>query len=274
MSAVSSPPLGTREVLAQLHGVSLHRDGRAILAGLDLTILQGKVTAILGPSGTGKTTLLQLLTGLLRPHTGHVSLAGHNLSALSRTALYQLRTRIGMLFQSNALLTDLSVFANVALPLREHTHLPESLIRRIVLLKLQAVGLRGAQHLLPHQLSGGMARRVALARAVALDPMLVLYDEPFTGQDPISMGILMKLIRSLNDATGMTSVVVSHDVRETCAIADWVYVLAEGRVIASGTPAELLLHESPWVQQFLQGLPDGPLPFHYPAPPLATALLS
>lgn len=261
------------EVLAQLQGVRLYRNNRLILDGLTLDIPQGQVTAILGPSGTGKTTLLHLLAGLLRPQAGQVMLAGQNLATLSRPALYRLRMQMGMLFQSNALLTDLSVFDNVALPLREHSQLPASLIRRIVLLKLQAVGLRGAQALYPHQLSGGMARRVALARAVALDPMLVLYDEPFTGQDPISMGILVKLIRALNDAAGMTSVVVSHDVRETCAIADWVYVLAEGRVLAQGTPAEVLQHPSPWVQQFLQGLPDGPLPFHYPAPPLATELL-
>jgi ABC-type transport system involved in resistance to organic solvents, ATPase component len=230
------------------------------------------VTAVMGPSGTGKTTLLQLITGQLHPEAGTIRVAGEDVGRLGRDGLYRLRRRMGMLFQSGALLTDLSVFDNVAYPLREHTKLSDSLVRKLVLLKLEAVGLRGARDLMPNELSGGMARRVALARAIALDPMMVLYDEPFTGQDPISMGMLMALIRQLNDASGLTSILVSHDVRETARIADHLYLIFEGRVVAQGTPDALANDRSPWVRQFLDGLPDGPVRFHYPAPPLAEDL--
>jgi len=244
-----------------------------VLDGVDMDFARGRVTAVMGPSGTGKTTLLRLIGGQLRPDEGTVEVDGLDVHRLPRRELYALRRRIGMLFQSGALLTDLDVFENVAFPLREHTELPEPMIRDLVLMKLQAVGLRGARRLMPGQLSGGMARRVALARAIALDPMMVLYDEPFTGQDPISMGVLLQLIRLLNDALGLTSIVVSHDVQETAAIADYIYVIADGRVVEHGTPQALARSDSPWVRQFMQGLPDGPVPFHYPAPDYAEDLL-
>ena len=258
--------------VVRIRGLRFARAGKPILTDLDLTVARGSVTAILGPSGSGKTTLLHLISGLLRPQAGQVELMGHPFPR-GRRALYQLRTRMGMLFQNSALLTDLSVFENVAYPLRAHTDLSESMIRKLVLLKLQSVGLRGARDLMPNQLSGGMARRVALARAMALDPSLLLYDEPFTGQDPISLGILVRLIRQLNDASRLTSILVSHDVRETLRIADYVYLLDQGKIVAQGTPAQLAAENKPWVQQFLQGLPDGPVHFHYPAPDLPTDLL-
>lgn len=219
----------------------------------------------MGPSGTGKTTLLRVIGGHLRPDDGTVVVDDLDVSRLSRAKLFQLRKRMGMLFQSGALLTDLSVFENVAYPLREHTSLPGSMIRSLVLMKLEAVGLRGARDLMPGELSGGMARRVALARAIALDPMMVMYDEPFSGQDPISMGVLVQLIRRLNDALGLTSILVSHDVQETVAIADYIYVLSGAKVVGHGTPEELGRTDSEWVDQFMEGLPDGPVPFHYPA---------
>ena len=219
----------------------------------------------MGPSGTGKTTLLRLIGGHLRPDDGTVVVDDLDVSRLSRDKLFRLRKRMGMLFQSGALLTDLSVFENVAYPLREHTRLPVSMIRSLVLMKLEAVGLRGARDLMPGELSGGMARRVALARAIALDPMMVMYDEPFSGQDPISMGVLVQLIRRLNDALGLTSILVSHDVQETVAIADYIYVLSGAKVVGHGTPEELGRTDSEWVDQFMEGLPDGPVPFHYPA---------
>ncbi|ROR29765.1 ABC transporter ATP-binding protein [Inmirania thermothiophila] len=261
------------ETLVTIRGLRFRRGARLVFDGVDIDIPRGRVTAVMGPSGTGKTTLLRLIGGQLRPEAGSVRVGGVEVPRLGRDALYRLRRRIGVLFQSGALLTDLSVFDNVAFPLREHTRLPERLIRDIVLMKLEAVGLRGARDLMPAQLSGGMARRVALARAIALDPEMVLYDEPFTGQDPISMGVLASLIRTLNDALGLTSVVVSHDVAETTAIADYCYVLAEGRVVAHGPPQALRETDSAWVRQFLGGLPDGPVAFHYPAPPLAEELL-
>jgi phospholipid/cholesterol/gamma-HCH transport system ATP-binding protein len=251
--------------LVQIRGLAYRRGERAIFSGMDIDIQRGRLTAIMGPSGTGKTTLLRLIGGQLRPDTGSVMVDGQSVSELSYRELYQLRKRMGMLFQNGALLTDLSVFDNVAFPLREHTQLPESMIRDLVLMKLQAVGLRGARDLMPNELSGGMARRVALARAIALDPMMIMYDEPFTGQDPISMGVLVSLLRSLTDALGLTSVVVSHDVQESLSIADYVYVISEGRVVEHGTPATLRDSLSPWVQQFLQGQRDGPVPFHFPA---------
>jgi len=280
-SGVSNPASGENlpaqdaaTPLVRVRGLRLRRGGRVVFDGVDLDFARGRVTAIMGPSGTGKTTLLQLIGGRLRPDAGTVEVDGHNVHELSRAELYRLRTRIGMLFQSGALLTDLNVFENVAFPLRAHSRLPESILRRLVLLKLEAVGLRGAAALMPSALSGGMARRVALARAVALDPTMILYDEPFTGQDPISMGVLLSLIRHLNDASGMTSIVVSHDVRETVGIADYVYLLADGRIVCHGTPAEIAAAPSAWVHQFVNGLPDGPVHFHYPAPPLADDLLA
>ncbi len=254
------------DIVVQIRDLVFSRGRRKIFDGVDLNIRRGSVTSIMGPSGTGKTTLLKLIGGQLRPDTGSIVVDGQEVPALSRGHLYEVRQRIGMLFQSGALLTDLSVFENVAFPLREHTDLPETMIRTLVLMKLEAVGLRGAHRLMPSELSGGMARRVALARAIALDPMMILYDEPFTGQDPISMGILVKLIRTLNDALGLTSIVVSHDVREAASISDYIYVLSGGHVVGEGPPEELEKASSPWVDQFLHGLPDGPVPFHYPAP--------
>ena len=249
------------------------RGERAIFDGVDIDIVRGKITAIMGPSGTGKTTLLKLIGGQVRPHAGNIEFNGQNVHALGNNDLYELRKQMGMLFQSGALLTDLSVYDNVAYPLREHTKLPASMIRKLVLLKLEAVGLRGARDLMPAELSGGMARRVALARAIALDPMMVMYDEPFTGQDPISLGVLVELIRELNDASRLTSVVVSHDVLETAAIADQIYLISAGKVVESGTPSAIAASSSDWVNQFMNGLPDGPAPFHYPAPPLSSDLL-
>lgn len=247
---------------------------RPIFDGLDLAIVRGKVTAFMGPSGTGKTTLLRLITGQVRPGSGSVRVAGSDLSTLSREELYALRQRMGMLFQNGALLTDLTVFENVAFPLREHTRLPERLIRQLVLTKLQAVGLRGAAELMPAELSGGMARRVALARAIVMDPELLIYDEPFVGLDPISMGVILRLIRRLNDALGITSIVVSHDVQEISSVADAVFLLAGGKVVAHGTPQELQSFPSEIVRQFMGGLADGPVPFHYPAGDYYTELLS
>jgi phospholipid/cholesterol/gamma-HCH transport system ATP-binding protein len=244
-----------------------------IFDGVNADIHAGRVTAIMGPSGTGKTTLLKLIGGQLRPLSGSIRVFGEEVQQLPRQALYRLRRKLGMLFQTGALLTDIDVFENVAYPIREHANLPEALVRDLVLMKLEAVGLRGAARLMPGELSGGMARRVALARAIALDPMMVLYDEPFTGQDPISMGVLVKLIRELNDALQMTSVVVSHDVEETCAIADYAYLLSEGKVVEHGEPAALRESSTDWSQQFLGALPDGPVPFHYPAVPFRDDLL-
>jgi phospholipid/cholesterol/gamma-HCH transport system ATP-binding protein len=261
-------------VLVRIRGLCFRRGDRIIFDGVDLDIPRGQVTAIMGPSGTGKTTLLKLIGGQLRPDAGTIEIDGEDVHRLGRGALYALRKRMGMLFQSGALLTDLDVFENVAYPLREHTRLPESILRRLVLMKLEAVGLRGAAGMMPSQISGGMARRVALARAIALDPMMILYDEPFTGQDPISMGVLIDLIRHLNDAAQMTSVVVSHDVAETSGIADRIYLIANGQLMAAGTPAEIASSESPWVRQFMHGEPDGPVHFHYPAPPLREDLLA
>jgi phospholipid/cholesterol/gamma-HCH transport system ATP-binding protein len=254
------------EVLVRIRGLRFRHGRRVIFDGVDLDIARGQVTAIMGPSGTGKTTLLKLIGGQLKPDAGSVEVCGANVHALSHSDLYRLRMRMGMLFQSGALLTDLSVFDNVAYPLREHTGLPESMIAKLVLMKLEAVGLRGARDLMPSELSGGMARRVALARAIALDPMMIMYDEPFTGQDPISMGVLMKLVRSLNDASGLSSILVSHDVQETAAIADQIYVISHGKVMAQGSPKAVMGSDSGWVRQFMRGEPDCPVRFHYPAP--------
>lgn len=251
--------------LVEIRNAHFQRGKRAILDGMSLAIPRGKVTAILGASGTGKTTILNLIGGRLRPSAGDILVDGLSVPQLRTRELYELRKRIGMLFQSGALLTDLDVFENVAFPIREHTELPESIIRNLVLLKLELVGLRGARELMPSQLSGGMARRVALARAIALDPMMVMYDEPFTGLDPISMGVIVKLIRELNDALSMTSVVVTHDVAEACNIADYIYLVGDGKVIAEGTSEQMQQSNSEQVRQFMNGLPDGPVPYHYPA---------
>ncbi|MCW9012652.1 MAG: ATP-binding cassette domain-containing protein [Gammaproteobacteria bacterium] len=254
--------------------MSFSRGHRPIFDNVDMDIHRGKVTAIMGPSGTGKTTLLKLIGGQLKPDAGTIYVDGHDVHRLSVKELYKLRRRLmGMLFQSGALLTDLNVFDNVAFPLREHTKLPESVIRHLVLLKLQAVGLRGARDLMPGELSGGMARRVALARAIALDPQMIMYDEPFTGQDPISMGVLVKLIHDMNDALGLTSIVVSHDVHETASISDYIYVISAGKVVEHGSPDKLKLSGSAWVKQFMNGLADGPVPFHYQAEPLLNDLM-
>lgn len=260
--------------LVRIRGLRFCHGRQAVFDGVDLDIPRGAVTAVLGPSGTGKTTLLKLISGQLRPQSGTIEVDGTEVHRLSRAGLYRLRMRMGMLFQSGALLTDLSVFDNVAYPLREHTRLPESVIRKLVLMKLEAVGLRGASRKMPAALSGGMERRVALARAIALDPMMILYDEPFTGQDPISLGVLVSLIRQLNDASRLTSIVVSHDVAETLSIADYAYIIADGRVMESGTAERVRASRSEWVRQFLDGLPDGPAHFHVPAPPLAQDFLA
>jgi phospholipid/cholesterol/gamma-HCH transport system ATP-binding protein len=260
-----SDPTTNSEPLIKIRGLRFFRGERAIFDGVDIDIPRGKVSAIMGPSGTGKTTLLKLIGGQLRPQAGSIHVDGQNVHELSIDDLYRLRMRMGMLFQSGALLTDISVFDNVAYPLREHTQLPESMIRKLVLLKLEAVGLRGARDLMPSELSGGMARRVALARAMALDPMMIMYDEPFTGQDPISMGVLVKLIRALNDASGLSSIIVSHDVQETAEIADLIYLISNGKVIGSGESREMLDSDSGWVKQFMHGQADGPVPFHFPA---------
>jgi phospholipid/cholesterol/gamma-HCH transport system ATP-binding protein len=254
--------------------LSFTRGDKKIFDDISLDFERGKITAIMGPSGTGKTTLLKLIGGQLCPARGTVTVDGQDVHRLRRSELFNLRKRMGMLFQSGALLTDMSVYDNVAFPLREHTHLPESMIRTLVLIKLQAVGLRGARRLMPNELSGGMARRVALARAIALDPMMILYDEPFTGQDPISMGVLVHLIKSLNTTLGLTSIIVSHDVHETSQIADYIYVISDGKVVDQGTPAQIQQSASDWTQQFMSGAADGPVHFHYPAKDYADDLLT
>ncbi|MDN3615254.1 phospholipid ABC transporter ATP-binding protein MlaF [Vibrio gallaecicus] len=251
--------------LVRVENLTFSRGERTIFDDISLLVPKGKITAIMGPSGIGKTTLLRIIGGQLPPDTGKVWFDGDNIPSLSRRNLYQARKKMSMLFQSGALFTDLTVFDNVAFPLREHTDLSEKFIDSIVKLKLEAVGLRGAAQLMPSELSGGMARRAALARAIALDPTLIMYDEPFVGQDPITMGVLVKLIRSLNQALDLTSIVVSHDVPEVMSIADLVYLLADGKVIASGSPEELRQSNDPRVLQFLQGDADGPVPFRFPA---------
>jgi phospholipid/cholesterol/gamma-HCH transport system ATP-binding protein len=259
-------PTCPTETAVQLKDVSFGYDRRRpVLRGIDMVIPRGKVVAIMGGSGCGKTTILRLIGGQLRPQRGSVTVAGQDVTSLDRDALFALRRKIGMLFQFGALFTDMSVFENIAFPLREHTELPEELIRDLVLMKLNAVGLRGAAQLRPSELSGGMARRVALARAIALDPMLVMYDEPFAGLDPISLGIVGQLIRKLNDALGITSVVVTHDIYESLKIVDYIYFVSEGRIIAQGTPGDVRASTDPFVRQFVDGAPDGPVPFHYPA---------
>jgi len=253
------------ETLVDIKNITFKRNERVIYDNISLSIPKGKVTAIMGPSGIGKTTLLRLMGGQIRPESGQILFDGHDIPKLSRSQLYDVRKRMSMLFQSGALFSEMSVYDNIAFPIREHTQLSEPLIEKMVLLKLEAVGLRGARHLKPSELSGGMARRAALARAIALDPELIMYDEPFAGQDPISMGVIVRLIKSLNDALGLTSVVVSHDVPEVMSIADYIYIIAEQKIIGHGTPAQILQQESPLVKQFVEGEADGPVPFHFKA---------
>jgi phospholipid/cholesterol/gamma-HCH transport system ATP-binding protein len=246
---------------------------RPIFKGLDIKVRKGRITAFMGPSGTGKTTLLRLITGQIAPASGNVVVWGQDLSTLGRSEIYALRKRMGMLFQNGALLTDLDVYENVAFPLREHTDLPEPLIRTLVLTKLHAVGLRGAAYLMPAELSGGMARRVALARAIVMDPEILIYDEPFVGLDPISLGVILRLIRQMNEGLGITSIVVSHDVQELATIAHDSYLMSGGKIVASGTPKELAASGLEVVKQFMTGSDDGPVPFHYPAPDYRKDLL-
>ena len=262
------------KTVVEIRDVSFSYGDRFIIDHLSLTIPRGKVVAIMGGSGCGKTTLLNLIGGRIKPDSGSLMVDGLSVPDLSKKELFALRKRMGMLFQSGALLTDLSLFENVAFPIREHTRLPESLLRKVVLMKLERVGLRGAWDLMPSELSGGMARRAALARAIALEPMMILYDEPFTGLDPISKGVIAKLIKELNQVLGITSIVVSHDVADTCAISDYAYLMGEGRIIGEGSPAEVLQSGSEHVRQFMQGLPDGPVPYQYPAPDYVQDLLA
>jgi phospholipid/cholesterol/gamma-HCH transport system ATP-binding protein len=267
-------PLNQCPTIVEIRNLGYAINGRPIFAGLDMDFPRGRVTAVMGPSGTGKTTLLRLITGQVFADSGSIVVAGQDMQGIRRADLYVLRRRMGMLFQNGALLTDLSVFENVAFPLREHTDLPERLIRQLVLTKLQAVGLRGAAELMPAELSGGMSRRVALARAIVMDPEILIYDEPFVGLDPISLGVILRLIRRLNDALGITSIVVSHDVREISTVADAVFLLSGGKVVARGTPQEIQSHPSEIVRQFIGGLADGPVPFHFPAPDYFGELLA
>jgi phospholipid/cholesterol/gamma-HCH transport system ATP-binding protein len=262
----------SQDNLVEIADVHFAYAERPILKGINMAIPRGKVVAIMGGSGSGKTTLLRLIGGQLKPSRGTVKVEGQVVHSLKHDGLYKMRRKMGMLFQFGAMFTDISVFDNVAFPLREQTNLPESIIRDLVLLKLNAVGLRGAHALMPNELSGGMARRVALARAVALDPALIMYDEPFTGLDPISLGVIGNLIRTLNDALGATSVVVTHDIQESVKIIDYIYLTAKGEIVAQGTPKELLESDQPFVHQFFHGEPDGPLPFHYPAQAYGTDL--
>lgn len=269
---VSLPSSALLSHLVDIRDLNFGYNERPILAGLTMQFERGKVIAVMGGSGSGKTTVLRLIGGQITAQSGRVTVDGQDVAALDQPSLYRLRRRMGMLFQHGALFTDLSVFDNVAFPLREHTDLPAALVRDIVLMKLEAVGLRGARDLMPSEISGGMARRVALARAIALDPELIMYDEPFAGLDPISLGTAARLIRRLNDAMGLTSIVVSHDLDETFGIADQVIVLANGRVAAQGTPDEVRHSEDPLVRQFVSASPDGPVRFHYPAVGLADDL--
>lgn len=265
MNTSSSNP-HTSDTLVELRDVRFGYGERVILDGISLTVPRGKVTALMGASGGGKTTVLRLIGGQYRAQSGSLTFEGQEVGAMDQAELYTMRRRMGMLFQFGALFTDLSVFDNVAFPLREHTDLSESMIRDIVLMKLQAVGLRGARDLMPSEVSGGMARRVALARAMALDPQLVMYDEPFAGLDPISLGTAARLIRQLNDTLGLTSVIVSHDLDETFHIADQVIILANGKIAAQGTPSEVRSSTDPLVHQFVSAAPEGPVRFHYPGP--------
>ncbi len=271
-ASASSESTPADDVLVRVRGLTTRFGTRAVFDGMDLDIPKGKITAIMGPSGTGKTTLLKHITGQMRADEGELWVDGRDVAKLSREDLYELRERIGYLFQNSALLTDFDVYENIAFPLRQHTKLPEELIRNIVLTKLQAVGLRGAAKLFPSELSGGMARRVALARAIVFDPMLILYDEPFVGLDPIALNQVLKLIRTLNQTLGITSVLVAHELAAVKQIADQVILIANGKVVASGHPGDIADDGSPWTRQFFGGEPDGPVPFHYPAGDYATEL--
>ena len=267
-AAVAVPSATTPDIAVELDAVTFGYDAsHTVLDGISMSIPRGKVVAIMGGSGCGKTTILRLIGGQLRPQSGRVIVGGLSVPDLDRDALFALRRKYGVLFQFGALFTDMTVFENVAFVLREHTDLSEELVRDLVLMKLHSVGLRGAAQLMPSELSGGMARRVALARAIALDPMLVLYDEPFAGLDPISLGVVGQLIRRLNDALGITSVVVTHDVYESMKIVDYMYFVSAGRIVAQGTPDEMRTTADAFVRQFIDGEADGPVPFHYPAPP-------
>ena len=261
-----------QENLIEISGVSFAYDRRPILTGIDMAIPRGKVVAIMGLSGCGKTTILRMIAGVLRPQTGTVKVDGRVVHELDQDALYALRRKMGMLYQFGALFTDLSALDNVAFQIREHTDLPEAMVEDLALMKLQAVGLRGARDMMPSELSGGMARRVALARTIALDPVLIMYDEPFTGLDPIAMGVISNLIRRLNDVLGATSIIVTHDVQESLKIVDYVYFMANGVVVAQGTPDEIRNSTAPFVHQFVWGEIDGPMPFHYPGAPYAADL--
>jgi phospholipid/cholesterol/gamma-HCH transport system ATP-binding protein len=258
--------------LVEIRDLHFSYGDRPILLNLSMDFPRGKLIAVMGGSGSGKTTVLRLIGGQIRPQRGTVSVNGEIVHQLDTEGLYRLRRKMGMLFQFGALFTDLTVFENVAFPLREHTDLPEEMLRDLVLMRLNAVGLRNAAQLKPNEISGGMARRVALARAVALDPNLIMYDEPFAGLDPISMGVTANLIRNLNDALGSTSILVSHDVNETFSIADYVYFLSAGKIVAAGTPDEMRRSDHPYVKQFVNAQPDGPVPFHYPGKSLAEDL--
>lgn len=262
------------EPLVEIRDLHFKRGAKSIFNGLSLDIRRGQITGFMGPSGTGKTTLLKLIGAQLKPSQGTIFVEGNNVHQIGSVPLYNLRKRMGMLFQSGALLTDINVFENVAFPLREHTKLPDQIIRDLVLIKLEAVGLRGARKMMPSELSGGMARRVALARAIVLDPMMIMYDEPFAGLDPITKGTIVTLIKQLNSTLGLTSILVSHDVSETMSIADYIYVISNGEVIESGTPNSLQHSNSEWVRQFLNGYADGPAPFHYPAQEFTEDLLA
>lgn len=259
--------------LVRIDNLHFGYDNRPVLQGINMQIPRGRLVAVMGGSGCGKTTLLRLIGGQLRPTSGSLHVGRYDVPHLDRDELYEMRRRMGMLFQFGALFTDMSVFDNVAFPLREHTDLPQELIADLVLMKLHAVGLRGAAHLMPSELSGGMARRVALARTIALDPMLIMYDEPFAGLDPISLGVVGQLIRRLNDALGATSIVVTHDVQESLHIVDYVYFVSEGRIVAEGTPDEIRASTAPFVKQFVHAETDGPVPFHYAAKPYREELL-
>ena len=272
---MNQPPFGnsSSDILVDIRDVRLALGGRDVLRGLSLSIRRGSVTAIMGGSGCGKTTLLNLMGGRLKPDSGQVIVDGQSVPDLSKDQLFELRKRMALLFQTGALFTDLSLFENVAFPIREHTKLPEPILRKVVVMKLETVGLRGARYLMPSELSGGMARRAALARAIVMEPLIIMYDEPFTGLDPISKGVIAKLIRELNQSLGITSIVVSHDVAETCLISDYAYLVGDGRIMGEGTPAEVQKSGSEHVRQFMDGLPDGPVPYQYPADDYVTDLM-
>jgi phospholipid/cholesterol/gamma-HCH transport system ATP-binding protein len=265
-------PMSAADNIVEIEGLRFAYGARTVLRAVSLRIRRGQVAAILGTSGTGKTTLLQLMAGSLRPSEGRISVCGHNVPDLDRHGLYQLRRRMGMMFQKGGLFSDLSVFENIAFPMREHTTLPEAMIHDLVIMKLHAVGLRGAHRLMPGELSGGMSRRVALARAIALDPELIIYDEPFAGLDPITLNVICNLVRTLNDALGATSVIVTYDVHEAIRMADHLYLLNDGVIVAEGPTREMVESRDPFVHQFLHAEPDGPVRFHFPARPLATDL--